>query len=366
VSHGEAQRRALRVLLVANDGFSAGHVARTLAIARGIARQGTQRGIEPRQLLVTTSEAHALLAGEPIAIVRLPAPLAASCAGFSDQERRRLVRGALEGVVECFGPDLIVCDTFPSGPHGELAGIAGVSAKRALVRRSVPDERARDEALTAHLGDYDLAIVADDPFAFEASLPIPVVRVPPITLSEACDGASREAARTTLGLPARGPCVLVAAGGGGDPEAAARAAKIAEALARIAPDTTVVLAIGPLAAAPASVAAAAVRVVRVAPLQPLLSAFDAAFAPAGYNTAHELAKARVPAALFALPRPFDDQASRAARFAQAKLACELVRFDDDAIATALAWATTAPRPVIEACGADRAADALLDLATRPR
>lgn len=361
-----AARRALRVLLVANDGLSAGHVARTIAVARGLGRRAASRHVDVRLLLATTSEAHSLLAGEAVAVVHLPAPLAARRAGFSDAERRRLVRGALEGITESFGPDLIVADTFPSGPHGELDGIGVGRSKRALVRRSVPEERAGDGALTAGLRDFDLAILAGDPLPSPTSFSIRSVRVPPITMSEARDGKSRADARRELGLSSEEHVVLVATGGGGDAGAVARATSIAEAVVRVAPGAIAVLALGPLAPAPRSPAHASIRVVRVAPLQPLLAAFDGAFSPAGYNTAHELAKAAVPSALFAQARPFDDQAARAARFAEASLAHALERFDDKAIAAALAWmmnAPRAPRAAVEAGGADRAADALLDLAT---
>jgi UDP-N-acetylglucosamine--N-acetylmuramyl-(pentapeptide) pyrophosphoryl-undecaprenol N-acetylglucosamine transferase len=357
--------RPLRVLLVANDGFSAGHVARAIAIARGLARVATRRGISLGAVLATTSQAHALLAPEPLAIVTLPAPTAARRAGLSDAERRRLVRAALDGVVEGFAPDLIVVDTFPSGPHGEIAGLgdpAGLAprAKRALVRRSVPE--LREDALLAGLGDYDLAVLAGDPAPQDAVLPIPTLRVPPITLAEARDGLDREAARASLALP-DGRAILVAAGGGGDPDAAARALAIAEAIVRVAPEVTPVLALGPLAPDRATAPGAKIRVIRIAPLAPVLAAFDGAFAPAGYNTAHELAKARVPAALFAQPRPFDDQADRAARFASAGFACALASATDDAIARALAWMATARVPELEAGGADRAAEGLIDLVT---
>jgi predicted glycosyltransferase len=98
----------------------------------------------------------------------------------------------------------------------------------------------------------------------------------------------------------------------------------------------------------------------------VLAAFDGAFAAAGYNTAHELARARVPAALFAQPRPFDDQAARAARLAAAGFACVLASTSDEAVAGALAWMATARVPELEPGGADRAAEALLDLATGGR
>jgi len=354
--------RPLRVLLVANDGFSAGHVARTLAIARGLVRVAARREITLRAVLATTSEAHALLAPEPLAIVTLPAPGAARRARLSDAERRRLVRATLDGVASGFGPDLLVVDTFPSGPHGELAGLAA-GAKRALVRRSTRDLRdLGDDVLIGGLGEYDLAVLAGDPTPQDAVLPIPTRHVPPITLGEAREGLDRVAARTALELP-DGRAILVAAGGGGAPASAARAIAIAEAILRVAPGVTPVLALGPLAPSPAAPPNPPIRSVRIAPLFPVLAAFDGAFAPAGYNTAHELAKARVPAALFAQPRPFDDQADRARRFANAGFACALATTTDDAIAGALAWMAAARVPELEGGGADRAAEALIDLVT---
>ncbi len=356
--------RPLRVLLVANDGFSAGHVARAVAIARALARRAPARQLGVQLLLATTSEADALLAGDVFAVVRLPAPVAARRAGFGDVERRRLVRGALSGAVDAFAPDLIVADTFPSGPHGELAELGVGRARRALVRRAVPDERADDVATSAGLKELDLAIVADDAGPHPVRLPVPVVRVPPITLAEAADAMGREDARRRLGLPLDGKIVLVGSGGGGDVDAVERAVGLARAVIRIDPDVIAVRTRGPLERG-AATDTGDPRIIetRIAPMQPLLAAFDGAFAPAGYNTAHELAKAAVPAALFARPRPFDDQAARAHRLAERGFACVLEQFDDDAIAQALAWMARAPRPPLEAGGADRAADVLLDLAT---
>ncbi len=110
--------------------------------------------------------------------------------------------------------------------------------------------------------------------------------------------------------------------------------------------------------------AAGLRAVEETPLQPLLAAFDGAVAPAGYNLAHEVAKAGVPLVLFAMSRPFDDQAGRAARFEAAGLGRVLASADDACVAAAVAWMERAPRPSIAAGGADRAADALLDLAMK--
>jgi len=352
--------RALRILLVANDGFSAGHVVRTVAIARALSRRARARSIETRLLLCTTSEAEAFFAREPLAVVRLPAPAAARRAGFSDAERRRLVRATLEGACTSYGPDLVVVDTFPSGPHDELAGLALGRAKRALVRRSVTSGRE----LEAGLDGYHLAVVADDPVACPLGLSLPVVRVPAITAGETDELLNSGAARAALGLPRGARVLLVASGGGGDDQARARAEAVAASLLRLVPDVVVAVARGPLAPEGPPSEDPRLRTLRVAPLWRHLRAFDGAIAAAGYNTAHELAKAGVPAVLFAQARPFDDQAARAARFAEAGLARVLERFDDDGIAAAASWLSHAPRPEIAPGGADRAADALLDLVAR--
>src|SRR6187402_759881 len=110
--------RPLRVLFVANDGMSTGHVVRMLALARELGR----RAVPTQRVLATTSRAHALLSTRDApAVVQLPAPVRARDAGLDDATRRRLVRGALDGVLASFAPDLVVVDTFPTGPHGELA-----------------------------------------------------------------------------------------------------------------------------------------------------------------------------------------------------------------------------------------------------
>ncbi len=343
-------------MFVANDGFSAGHVVRTIAIAKALVRRAARRAIDTRLLLATTSEADPLLREPELVVVRLPAPATARGAKFSDDERRRLVRGVIEGALGSFGPDLLVVDTFPSGPHDELAGIA-TDAKRALVRRAVPAEKAREAALARGLDAFDLAIVAGDPGIVDVSLPVPALHVPPITISEA--RLARDEARTRLGLARDGRIALVASGGGGDADAAAHASTIARALEGAEPGLTVVRARGPLDRESDDA-------LRIAPLAPYLSAFDVAFTSAGYNTSHELAKARVPTVLWAEPRPYDDQAARVDRFVKAGHAVLLADFTSGAIASALERARALRPAKMETGGADRAADALLDLATGGR
>jgi predicted glycosyltransferase len=97
-----------------------------------------------------------------------------------------------------------------------------------------------------------------------------------------------------------------------------------------------------------------VTTIRMTPIAPYLRAFDGAISAAGYNTAHELAAAGVPAALFALPRPFDDQAARAQRMASLGHGCV-----HESIEQSLAWLRTARIASMKCDGAARAA-ALLE------
>lgn len=317
--------RPVRILLVANDGFSAGHVSRALAIA------GALRGLEASLVLATTSEADALLRASPAAVVRLPSISAARGAGFSDAERRALSAATLRGVVDGFAPDAVVSDTFPNGPHGELAWL-GTRVKRAVVRRAVPDESA--DVLTSGLGDVAAVIVASD-----AGLP---GDVPPIVLAP--PRLSRDEARARLGIQGGARAVLVTCGGGGDAEAVARARDLAAEVRRCG--ATAIEALGPLAGS------------HLAPLGAYLAAFDGAFSPAGYNTAHELASAGVPAALWACARPYDDQAARARRLAASGHAIELAE-----VAEALAWMARARIEPLAANGAELAAARIVALVT---
>jgi predicted glycosyltransferase len=345
-----ASARALKVLFLAFDGTSAGHVTRALAIAGALSVEGPPRGIAVRPLLATSSRAEALLAFAGVPAIRLP-PLAESLgAGFGDGDRRRLAAGVLEGIAEGFAPDVLVADTFPSGPDLEAAGLIDRVPLRVLVRRTIRPERAADAAARAGLERYDLIVLPGDPGPSEPGpAGLRSVRVPPITIVPAGGMAGREEARRALGIP-EGRVALVACGGGGDPEAAGIVAAVAENLredGRFAP----FVATGPLARGVPN---------PPVPLARWLRAFDAAVLAAGYNSAHEAAAAGLPLALFARPRRFDDQAARARRFEAAGLAVRLPSLDAVAIRRALDDLPS-PRP-LQADGARAVARAVLDLA----
>ena len=142
-------------------------------------------------------------------------------------------------------------------------------------------------------------------------------------------------------------------------EALERATKIAHALVRDASGATPVVAIGPLGRRPAL--PKSIPLVAETPLQPCLAAFDGVVAPAGYNLAHEVAKAGVPLALYAMPRAYDDQAARAERFEKQGLARALLTDDDDAVIAAVRSMDRGPGPGLPAGGASLAAEAILEL-----
>ena len=354
--------RSLRVLLAANDGFSAGHVARAIALARGLHRVASKKAIAIEALLLTTSEATALYDDPSITVVRLPSPKNAQRAGIPDAARRRLVRSLVDSAAESFAPDLLVIDTFPKGPHGELEGLLRAPAKRALVRRDVHAARAADDVSHAGIERFDLVVLAGDPGPIEEPQGTRhSVHVPPITMYEPEDALTRQAARGELGIPDDARAILIAAGGGGDAGGNATAIAIAESVVKLDQDAHVVLLEGPLRERSTAALPSRARTVTVTPLSRYLSAFDRAFSAAGYNSAHELAKAGVPTALFAEPRPFDDQRARAERFERAGLAHFVESVSDETISRALAWKPPSKVAAIGIHGADRAADALLAL-----
>lgn len=350
--------RRLRALFLANDGLGAGHVVRTLAVARALDRLSLERGIELSALLSTSSLADELLASQSLPIVRVPPSSACGDAGLSSHEYQRLAAGVLKGAIEGFSPDVLVVDTFPSGPHLELRGALREVPCRVLIRRTVRYEASKAPEIGAGLSHYQRIIVPDDP------TPLPLwgletvearcVRVLPITAIERGEMLTREQARAMLGLPS-GKVALVVAGGGGDVEAARQLSALVPSLVRRG--YVVVWARGPLSREAAPLGSIELR---RCPIGPFLMAFDVAVSCAGYNSAHELAKAGVPTLLVPRARPFDDQEGRSSRFARLGIARV---FDEAKVDEQLAELEGPPGgPAIAGGGAVEAAMAVLEAA----
>jgi UDP-N-acetylglucosamine--N-acetylmuramyl-(pentapeptide) pyrophosphoryl-undecaprenol N-acetylglucosamine transferase len=341
--------RDARILLLANDGLSAGHVVRATAIARALVQQGA------RPLLATSSDAVALAETMGIPSVRLPSRAATELSGWPEAERTAVLSGILGGVVDGFSPDALVADTFPAGPHFEYMPILRRVRCRVLVRRAIRAERESSPEARACLELYGRVIAADDPGAIAHQPgPVEAVRVGPITLLGRSELLSRKEARKELGL-LTGRHALLAFGGGADHAALDRLRRTA-AWVREAGFTPVV-ALGPLFTAPAD---AGCLCIRALPLQRYLAAFDLAIASAGYNTSHELARSGVRAVLFGNPRAFDDQTDRARRFERAGLAIALARFTARGLAEAIRRAEALDRPALAGNGAATAARVILE------
>ncbi len=323
-------------MFVANDGRSVGHVVRALAVARAL------RARTPAEvLLVTTSLADGLLAWAGVPTVRVP-----PAGALPEPERRSLARAVVTAAAEGFRPDLLVVDTFPSGPHLEVEEALERVRRRVLVRRTVRPERAADPSAARGLGAYDRVLVPDDP----GPQPLPdhprCLRVPPIVLD--VDAAPEDAARGRLRRPGR-PSVLVSCGGRQDAASVELGRRVeAWCAARGAPPPLVVdgLLDSPERAVPT-------------PLGRWLRAFDVVVASAGYNSAHECATLGIPAVLYARDRQYDDQAARAARFEAAGLAVALR--DPAGVDDALDRALGLRPPPWPGDGAARSADALVEV-----
>jgi predicted glycosyltransferase len=313
-------------------------------------------------LIATTSEADDLLRAVDIPSVRIPSPRIARRAGWHDEGRRSLAEGILLGIASGMRPDVLVVDTFPSGPQLEATKLLDEVPRKVLIRRSIYDSRALDPRSKNGIEKYQLVVCPDDPFALDpdavcAAHAARIVRVPPITLFEPTEARSRVDARSRLALPLEAKLVLVAFGGGGDPGSAEIAAVVARTLIEIDPSIVPVIALGPLATRPSL--PDGVLAVKTSPLQLDLAAFDFAISAAGYNSAHELAKAKIPTAFLARERMFDDQAGRAERFTSAGHATVLTDTSREAIARALGSLRDLRCPGLTLGGADATAREIL-------
>lgn len=335
-----------RAVFVANDGLGAGHVTRALAVAQTLAAQMARRGQPFAWMLATTSEADTLIQATGAMSLRLPSARTTQRQGMPLSAYRRLQQETLRGLFDGFPPDLLVVDTFPAGPHLELSALIERAPRRVLIQRAVASGVTGSAEMTTARGLYHATLCPADPLPL-ASPWRGTHSIPPITL--AWPRRSRLDARQALGLGADERVALLNPGGGGDADAIEQLSLAAPHLARRG--YRVVLAAGPLAhGLPAAH--------RICPLAPYLLAFDVAIAAAGYNSAHELAEAGVPAALFARPRPFDDQQGRAQRFEKAGLAVALPSLDPGSLDAALDRMETMTPPRLSTGGAEAAAAVL--------
>jgi UDP:flavonoid glycosyltransferase YjiC (YdhE family) len=274
--------------------------------------------------------------------------------------------------IGAFDPDVLVVDTYPSGSFEELIPVLRWRQKNVFVFREQRRDSFQSGLLAAALPLYDLLVVPHDDVARLGPLPEPAKAraVGPILIRERSELLERGAARAALGLPADRLLFYGSFGGGGDPEALRALDLTARAVAALG-DAHLVVGAGPLLREPPEPHPAVTVLTGRYPMLDVLPAFDGAIAAAGYNTAHELLYAGVPATLVPFGRVLDDQARRARELADAGacLLCdplterglaESVRHLADA--DARRELSRRARGVVRRNGATAAAKAILDLA----
>ncbi len=294
----------MRTLFYATNGLGLGHVTRLLAISRALRRQDPSHEV----LILSRCEAGPFPQEDAPFTLRIPGSASARRSGLSPKSYYQTTQTLLWQAVSSFDPHLLVTDTFPEGPEGELAPIMKWPIRKAFVYRDSRPEVFQERDLRPRLAPYQLILVAHEP---ETIVLPPWLRKDPRVMhtgvvSEAPSPDSSRSLRDRLGTAGE-TSVLVTLGGGGDPEAESVLPVILQKLR----DHKVGLfvATGPLSRKiPEGVTAR--EWFPAWPLSPWIPAFEFAVASGGYNTVAELGASRIPSLLIPFDRDLDDQQKR--------------------------------------------------------
>lgn len=369
--------RSLKVVFYAVNGSGVGHLTRLVAIARWVRRYAAHAGARAEIWFLTSSEATDLLFREHFAAFKLPSKTAVGDAGIDKLAYLALAKQWVWHSLGLLRPDLFVVDTFPRGSFGELLSALDLCQRRAFVYRPTKASFAARPDFQAMLPLYDAILVPDHEERGAVVVPEAardkLRHLGPILLRDACELASREAARAALGLAPDQKAIYVSTGGGGDERAEARIRSTVDAL-RAIPRARFVVGAGPLYRG-RRIDADDVRWLGHSGAQELMAAFDVAVSAAGYNTFHELMNAGVPSVFLPLDKVADDQALRARTAEEAGAAIALSDASDaDALRAAVrrllepeahANASHAARALVPRSHARDAAAELLRLVLSP-
>ncbi|BBK29924.1 putative glycosyltransferase [Stella humosa] len=297
----------MRVLFYTVNGKGLGHLMRALAVARQMRRLAPAT----RFLFATSCEDPGVLWREGFHYVKTLAPEAIEDHKMGLERHRTMVSAFMRALFEGFRPDMLVVDSFAYGSIGELRPFLDGPWRRVLISNLFLLQRDV-ERYRQSVTYYDLVVF---PFHREEAAGHPALaRLPtsgffagPIAGVRPDDLLPRAEARAILGLPAEGPIVLVAAGGGGGESVAPVLARVAAALP-LMPDLGFALLEPPLARElPAIAWGPNVRIVRRVPIAPCFAAFDGAISTAGMNSAAEMMTAGLPMVWTPLGPPSVDQ-----------------------------------------------------------
>ncbi|MGC8530103.1 MAG: hypothetical protein ACP5OP_07920 [Leptospirillia bacterium] len=352
----------MRILFYATNGLGLGHVTRLLALSRAIA----QRDPRHERLFLTRCEAGPFPGEDAPFTIRIPGSSRARKSGLTPKSYLQMAHPLLWQTVSSFDPHILVADTFPEGPEGELAPIMRWPIRKAFIYRDVRKHSFPAERIPSLFSPYSLILVAHSQETVR--LPSPLDRDPrvhfvgPIT-DKTPLSPSRDSLRERLGLRPEEKAAIISFGGGGDPQAETIFGDVARELRERG--VTVFAATGPLIRhLPPGVTAR--EWFPVWPLAPWLPAFDVAVGAGGYNTVTELRRAGIPALLLPFHREVDDQEGRiqgAVREGWARRASspKEIRQELDDLLSRSPVARPGKEEEDSMGGADRAAELLLSL-----
>jgi UDP:flavonoid glycosyltransferase YjiC (YdhE family) len=356
----------MRILFYATNGLGLGHVTRLLALSRAVARR------EPRheRLFLTRCEAGPFPEETDPFAIRIPGASRARKSGLTPKSYLQMAHPLLWQTVSSFDPHIMVVDTFPEGPEGELAPLMRWPIRKVFIYREFRKDAFPKDRIASLFSPYSLILAAHDEGT--VSLPPPLDQdarvhfVGPITAGVP-KNANRESLRNRLGLRSGEVAAILTLGGGGDPEAARIAGEAAQELRR--KGVAVFASTGPLVRTPPE-GITAREWFPVWPLAPWLPAFDLAIGGGGYNTVAELREAGLPTLLIPFHRDVDDQHARAKEAVQkgwARMATssEEIRQGLEEILSQPSRPFPPTEREASAGGADRAAELLLSLHPAP-
>ncbi len=353
----------MRILFYATNGLGLGHVTRLLAISRAVRKKNSSHEI----LFLSRCEAGPYPHEDDPFTIRIPGSSLAKRSGLSPKSYYQTSQPLLWQTVSSFDPHLLVTDTFPEGPEGELAPIMKWPIRKAFVYRDSRPESFRKEDSRHRLSPYQMILVAHDPGG--VALPSWLEKDARVhftgTISEDGPMESRDSLRKRLGF-AEARTAIVTFGGGGDRETETVLPVVVQGLRDR--KIEVFVATGPLTRKiPDCITAR--EWFPAWPLARWLPAFDLAVASGGYNTVTELENARVPSLLIPYERDLDDQGKRVREAERAGWAISVATRERDALEKGLdrllqkdlSMRISAPIRHLRNTGAERAATLLLSL-----
>ncbi|MCP5151185.1 MAG: hypothetical protein H6983_05970 [Ectothiorhodospiraceae bacterium] len=265
-------------------------------------------------------------------------------------------RDALAATLADAGPRVVVVDT------AVVPGLAALPAPLVLVLRECPDAAVGRFALDGGR-PWDRVVVPNP-----AAHWLPPAGTPSARRLDAVGWIYRHRSAARPATPR--PRLLVASGGGGNPDTAAAfrdrvAVLVAGVRQRLGAEVEVVQALGPRAPASSRLPDVDAAIQPGPDLDTLFAHADAVVSTAGYNSVLELACTDTPTVLVSIHRRHDDQSARA-RLWGPRLGRCLDGDDADGVthwlATTLAARARRPRFELGPSGATRAAEIIAEVA----